>query len=166
MNASLRPETAPSQLSLSVPAAGPAGQTWWNRNWIRVVVAGCCGAVALFLGGIILIVVAAFAMMRSSGACEEAVSRAESSPAVVQALGTPLEVGWFVIGTLNPGESAEITIPVTGPRGKARIDVVASKATGTWVFSTLAIRLKTTGEQISLADKAPPPSPAFPLQSK
>jgi hypothetical protein len=98
MNASLRPETAPGQLSLSVPAAGPAGQTWWNRNWIRVVVAGCCGAVALFLGGIILI--------------------------------------------------------------------VASKATGTWVFSTLTIRLKTTGEQISLADKAPPPSPTFPLQSK
>ena len=157
MNAALRPETAPHQPSFSAPATGPPGQTWWSRNQFRVLVAGCCGAVVLFIGGIAFIVVAAFAMMRSSGACEEAVARAESSPAVVQALGAFLEVGWFVTGTLNPGRSAEITIPVTGPRGKARINVVASKTNGTWVFSTLTVKLTATGARISLVEKGPPP---------
>jgi hypothetical protein len=133
------------------------GNAWWSRNQFRVLVAGCCGAVVLFFGGIAFIVVAAFAMMRSSGACEEAVARSESSPAVVQALGAPLDVGWFVTGTLNPGRSAEITIPVTGPRGKARIKVVASKANGTWVFSTLTVKLTATGARISLVEKGRPP---------
>jgi hypothetical protein len=72
-------------------------------------------------------------------------------------LGAPLEVGWFVTGTLNPGRSAEITIPVTGPRGKARINVAASKTNGTWVFSTLTVKLTATGARISLVEKGPPP---------
>ena len=166
MNAAVRLETAPSQTPFSTPAAGPTGRTWWTRNWVRVLVVGTCGAVVLFFGGIAFIVGASFAIIRSSGACQEAVARAGASPAIVQALGAPLEVGWFVTGTLDPGRSAEITIPVTGPRGKALIEVVASRATGTWVFSTLIVRLKTTGARISLADKEPLPHPAVPRNPK
>lgn len=109
-----------------------------------------------------MIVVAAFGVMRSSGACQEAVARAESWPAVVQALGTPLNVGWFVSGTLDPGRRAEITIPVSGPRGKARIEVVASKTSGDWVFSTLTVRLRSTGERISLMEQKQQVTPASP----
>lgn len=153
-----------TQSTTSSPLSPVPTDSWWHRNWKWVVPLSCCSAVGLFLGGIALIVAAAFGAMRSSGACEEAVARAESSPAVVQVLGAPLEVGWFVTGTLDPGRSAEITIPVTGPRGKARIDVVASKVTGTWAFSTLTVRLKATGERISLVKQGPPPNPAVPLK--
>ena len=162
MNAALRPEPASPQPPFSAPATGPTGQTWWSRNWVRVLVAGCCGAVGLFLGGIALIVVSAFGVIRSSGACQEAVARAAAAPAVVQALGSPLEVGWFVTGTLDPGRRAEITVPVSGPRGKARIDVVASKIGGSWTFSTLTVRLRATGRQIVLVDKGPPLDAAQP----
>jgi hypothetical protein len=136
------------------PSISGTGNTWWSRNWVRVSVVGTCGAVVLFFAGIAFIVVGAFAVIRSSGACQEAVARASASPAIVQALGTPLEVGWFVTGTLDPGRSADLTIPVTGPHGRARIHVVASKATGTWVFSTLTVKLRATGAQISLVEKA------------
>jgi hypothetical protein len=139
------------------------GNTWWSRNWVWVLVLSCCSAAALFFGGIALVVAAAFGAMRTSGACEEAVARAESSPAVVQALGAPLDVGWFVTGTLNPGRSADIAIPVTGPRGSARIHAVASKAGDTWVFSTLTVILPARGEPLSLVAKdqprGRPPSP-------
>jgi hypothetical protein len=139
------------------PVSAPAcrsGGTWWSRNWVRVLVVGTGGAVVLFFAGIAFIVVGAFAVIRSSGACQEAMARAGASPAVLQALGAPLEVGWFVTGTLDPGRSADITIPVTGPRGTARIHVVASKATGKWVFSTLTVKLRATGGQISLVEAA------------
>jgi hypothetical protein len=124
----------------------------------------CCSAAALFFGGIACIVIGAFAVIRSSGACQEAVARAAATPAVVQALGAPLKVGWFVTGTLDPGRHAEITIPVSGPRDKARIDVVASKTAGEWVFSTLTVKIRATGEQIFLMEKGPPQHPAVPRQ--
>jgi len=83
------------------------------------------------IGGIAFIVVAAFAMMRSSGACEEAVARAESSPAVVQALGAFLEVDG---SSPVPSSGPERRNHDSGNRtpGKARINVVASKTNGTW----------------------------------
>lgn len=165
MNPAPMHEASAHPLPPASPPVGRTGDTWWSRNWVRVLVLSGCGAVALFLGGIALTVVGAFAVIRSSGACQEAVARAGASPAIVQALGAPLEVGWFVTGTLDPGRSADITIPVTGPRGKARIHVVASKATGTWVFSTLTVKLRATGGQISLADPARPSAPAAPPNS-
>ncbi len=92
-------------------------------------------------------------MMRSSGACQEAVARIASAPAIVQALGSPIETGWFVTGTLDPGRRAEMTIPVSGPRGRARIHVDASKTKGKWNFTTLTVKLMATGEQIPLMEK-------------
>lgn len=164
MNPHLRQEAAANEQPPMSPRVGQTSGTWWSRNWIRILLVGCFGAAGLFLGGIAFIIVAAFGMMRSSGACQEAVARAGSSPAVVQALGAPLNVGWFVTGTLDPGRHAEMTIPVSGPRGKARIYVVASKATGEWVFSTLTVKLRATGERISLVEKGrlfnPAPQPA------
>lgn len=137
-----------------------------------MLLVGAFAAVVLFFGSIAAVIVGAFAMMRSSGACQVAVARAGTSPAVVQALGAPLKVGWFVTGTLDPGRRAEITIPVSGPRGKARIYVVASKATGEWVFSTLTVKLRANGERIFLVEKgqpfnsAPPPATAPNLPAK
>jgi hypothetical protein len=106
-----------------------------------------------------MIVVAAFAMMRSSGACQEAVAQAESTPAIVRALGLPIDAGWFVMGTLDPGRHAEITIPISGPSGSARIYAVASKVKGKWVFSRLTVKLKATGEQIFLVEESQPSNP-------
>lgn len=121
---------------------------------------GCCGATGLFFGCIALFFGAVFGVMRSSGACQAAVARAGSTPAIVQALGAPLKVGWFVTGTLDPGRHAEMTIPISGPRGKARIYVVASNATGEWTFSTLTVKIMATGERISLVEKGQPSNPA------
>ena len=159
MNTTRPPDPAANQPSPRSPAVGRTADTWWIRNWIRVLVAACCGVGVLFVGGIASIVVGSLSVVRSSGACQEAVVRAEAAPAVVQALGEPLKVGWLVNGTLDPGHSAEITVPVTGPRGKARIEIVASKASGAWVFSTLTVTINATGARISLVESGPPARP-------
>jgi hypothetical protein len=161
MNPPSQRDAAANELPPMSPGISGAGDTWWSRNWVCVLVVGSCGAVVLFFAGIVFIVVGAFGMMRSSGACQEAVARAAATPAVVQALGSPIEIGWFVTGTLDPGRHADMKIPISWPRGQARIRVVAAKAGGEWVFSTLTVRLSATGEQISLVGpgKAPPPAP-------
>ena len=127
--------------------------TWWSRHWVRIILITCGGTVVLFFGSVAFIIFGAFSMMRSSGACQEAVARVASKPAIVQALGSPIETGWFVMGTLDPGRRAEMTIPVSGPRGRARIYVDASKTKGKWNFTTLTVKLMATGEQISLVEK-------------
>jgi Cytochrome oxidase complex assembly protein 1 len=156
MNPSSQRDAATNELPPMSPGISGAGDTWWSRNWVRVLVVGSCGAVVLFFAGIVFIVVGAFGMMRSSGACQEAVARAAATPAVVQALGSPIAIGWFVTGTLDPGRHAEMKIPISGPRGSARIDVVASKEDGTWNFSTLTVRLRATGARISLVEQRRP----------
>lgn len=127
-----------------------------------MLILGAAAALVLFVGIIATIVIGSFALMRSSGACQDAVARAERAPAVVQALGSPLVTGWIVWGTLNPGRNAKMTIPVSGPNGKARIYVVASKKADDWVFSTLTVRIASTDERIALAEQ--PPVPGAPSQ--
>ena len=78
--------------------------------------------------------------MRSSGAYELALDKASQSPCVTNALGTPLKPGWFISGSVNVHNSdgdADLSIPITGPAGKATIHAVASKAAGIWQINSL-----------------------------
>jgi len=152
----------------------------WRRNWRWFLPLGALGAAGLaivlaFFGLIAFIVVSALATMRSSGACTVAVTKAGTDPAVVEALGTPIRTGWFVNGTLDPGRCAELTIPVSGPKGDATIEVKAScarcrraiwpfvrerDAANEWVLSALVVRLRATGRRITILEDEAPNTPA------
>jgi hypothetical protein len=153
---------------------------WWRRNWRWFLPVGALGAAGLvvvlaFFGVIALIVVVALATTRSSGACAAAIARAAADPAVVEALGSPLEEGWLVSGTLDPGRCAELTIPVSGPKGAATIEVKAScarcrraiwpidrerDAANEWVLSALAVGVRSTGRRITILEDEAPDTPA------
>jgi hypothetical protein len=115
---------------------------WWSRNWKWFVPVGCLTVlllIALFVGGILTLV---FGMMKGSDVYAQALDRARTSPAVTAALGTPLEEGLFVSGNWNetgPGGSAELSIPLSGPKGDGTLYVVAKKSAGLWTFSTLVL---------------------------
>jgi len=162
MNARFRQDSVPSEPPLLSPEPRETKGTWKPRIGRRLGMIGLWITVGLSLLSIPSIVVGAFVMMRSSGACQEAVARAELSPAIVHALGLPIETGWLVMGTLDPGRQADINIPISGPSGSAQINAVASKVNGKWVFSTLSVRFKATGEQVSLVEKRPSFNPALP----
>jgi hypothetical protein len=131
----------------------PVRRSWWSRNWMWVVPTGCLTFVVLiaaFVGAIIMIV---FGAMKSSDAYKMAVTRAKQNPQVVQALGTPIDEGLWVSGKTNvegSSGSADITIPISGPKGKARIYAVATKRAGRWTYSTLEVEVEGKGERIDL----------------
>ncbi len=134
-------------------AAVPPG--WWARNWKWA--APACGfvLVAGFVGFCALIVMLVFGVMKHSEVYQTAVSEAQTEPAVIGALGVPIEEGLFVTGNMQisgPSGSADLAIPVSGPDGSATIYVVAEKRAGAWQYSTLEVAVHDTGETIDLLD--------------
>ena len=118
----------------------PVSQTWLQRNTKWIVL----GAVALgitllglFIAAILMLVTTA---MRSNDVYREALTRAQNHPALIERLGTPIEPGFFTSGSINtagPSGSADLAIPIHGPRGEATINVVAEKRGGTWIYESM-----------------------------
>jgi Cytochrome oxidase complex assembly protein 1 len=119
---------------------------------------GCLGLLLLAAGIVVVIVSIVFGAMKSSDAYKTALAKAKADPRVVNALGSPIKDGFFVSGTTNVSGSsghADLTIPISGPKGKGKIYFVASKFAGEWTFSKLVVEVGKTGERIDLAEKGP-----------
>jgi hypothetical protein len=130
-----RPPQQPGQLQPS----------WWTRNWKWVVPVGCLGIVALGLIFVAAIIGVVFGAMKSSDVYRQALQRARNSPEVQSALGTPIEPGWFMSGNINVKNTtgdADITFPISGPKGKANVHAVATKESGRWNYSTLVVQVE------------------------
>ena len=126
--------------------------TWWQRNW-KWFVPVCFGSIVLFAGFIVLIVTIVFGMLKSSDAYKDALAMARANPHVRDALGSPIEDGFLVMGNINVSGSsgqADLSIPVYGPQGNGTIYVVASKSVGQWTFLRLTVDIKATNERIDL----------------
>lgn len=138
------------------PAQPVQQPSWWNRNWKWALPVGCLILLLPpllltgFIGGILAIV---FGSIKSTDVYEEALARARSHPAVVEALGEPVEDRWWMSGQINtsgPSGSADIAIPLRGPKGKATVYAVASKSAGQWEYHTLEVEVEGRPERIDL----------------
>ena len=93
--------------------------------------------------------------MKQSDAYRMALARAKADPRVMNALGSPIEDGFFVGGNTNvSGTSghADINVAISGPKGKGRMYFVASKFAGQWTFSKLMVEIANTGQRIDLIE--------------
>jgi hypothetical protein len=111
------------------------------------------GIAAIF--GILALVMSS---MKSSDAAKEAMARARSNPAVAQQLGTPIEEAWFVSGSISVSSgsgNAELSLPISGPKGKGTVYVTAQKTAGVWNYSLMQAAIDTSGDKIDLLAAAP-----------
>jgi Cytochrome oxidase complex assembly protein 1 len=127
--------------------------SWLGRNWKWALPLGCLtGVVGLvaFAAGIVLLV---FGFMKSSDVYQNAVSECRASDVVIEAIGEPVEPGWYVTGNINVNGSsgrADITIPISGPKGTGTIYAIANKRAGEWSFEVLEVELTGRSERIRL----------------
>lgn len=140
-----------------VPPAGSAAPVpqrgWWSRNWKWFVPTGCFTLFVLFVAFITLIVLVVFGAMKSTDVYKTALRRAQQHPEVVEALGSPIDDGLFLSGSTNvngASGSAELAIPISGPKGKGTLYVSATKSAGEWSYSKLVVEVKGTGNRIDL----------------
>jgi hypothetical protein len=134
---------------------------WWNRNWKWFVPLGCFSIAVLFVvfvGSVALIV---FSAMKSTDVYKDALARAKSNSAVIEALGSPIIEGFLVSGNTNVnGASGEanLSIPISGPNGKGTIYVAANKSLGRWNYSGLIVEIAKTHQRIDLLHSPIPTS--------
>lgn len=143
----------------------PPQKSWLSRNWIWALPVGCLGLIGMAAGAIVLLIGFIFGMIKSSDAYQQPLAKAQADPQVRAALGDPVKDTWYVTGNINlvnDGGSANLQIPLSGPKGEGTLYVVATKAQGTWTFQTMLLKPKS-GTDINLikAEKEPEP-PAKP----
>ena len=112
----------------------------------------------VFVGSIVLIV---FSAVKSSDVYKDALARAKTHPAVIEALGSPVTEGLLLSGNTNVnGASGEanLSIPVSGPKGKGTIYVAATKSLGRWNYSGLVLEIEPKNQRIDLLQRLAPAS--------
>jgi hypothetical protein len=91
--------------------------------------------------------------IKQSGAYTQALAQAQANPQVTGLIGQPVMPGMFVSGNINVnGDSgnADISIPVSGPKGKGKVYAVAKKSAGQWQFETLQFGADGQTDRIDL----------------
>jgi len=126
-----------------------------GRNWKWMLPVGCLGLIlagVAVLGGIFLVAMSA---MKSSDVYKGALERARSNPEAVAALGEPIKDGWLVQGNVNfsgGGGTANLQIPVSGPKKSGTIQTRAVYEGGAWMYERLDLVVEG-GQTISLLDR-------------
>ena len=92
-------------------------------------------------------------VMKQSDAYKIALARAQTNPALIEAIGSPISQTGIISGNSNvngPIGEANLSIPLSGPKGKATLYVQAKKSADLWFFQTMVVKVEKTGERIDL----------------
>lgn len=138
------------------PDAPVQQQSWFGRNWKWLVPVGClvpvlcCGTfgASVFFG--------VTRVIQGSGAFREGLTRASANEDVKALLGTPLEPGMTVQGSLNNGV-ANFDAAIKGPKGDGTLHVEAREGGGAVTFQALEVRAQ--GKVIDLLKRPAGPPP-------
>jgi hypothetical protein len=134
-------------------AEGNDRSSWFHRNWKWALPLGCLSTLGLFIAFAAGIVFFVFGLMARSDVYAHALERARSNSSVVEALGEPIEPGWYLTGSIHvngPSGNANIAIPISGSRGAGTVYAIATKHAGAWKYELLEVALASGGERIDL----------------
>jgi hypothetical protein len=121
-----------------------------------VPLSGCLGGLALavviigFIAGIFFLIMNDF---KSSPVYVQAMQAARADPRVSQSMGTPIEPGWLITGSISEqgiSGDANLVIPISGPRKSGTLYASARKGNGVWSFYTLAVHVDGQDNLITL----------------
>jgi hypothetical protein len=130
-------------------------KSWFSRNakWaIPVFIGGVFCAICICTVAIFGIV---FTAIGSSDAVTAAVEQAQQHEDVQAVLGTPIEKGWLITGSIetnNGNGTANITVPLSGPTGSGTLYANGRKVGGEdWFFDRLVFE-PDVGSSINLLE--------------
>jgi hypothetical protein len=132
-----------------------AKQGCW-KNWAIVVPCGCGAALVVVAAIIFGIVMAAMGTIKTTAPYQQGVALAQHHPAVIEALGNPVEPGWFLSGNINTSGSsgdADFSVPLQGPEGEGTLYIKATREAGEWTLTKAEVRPDDGGERIDLLEE-------------
>ena len=87
-----------------------------------------------------------------------AMRAAQDDPKVSEQLGSPLQMGYLVLGnieTSGPAGKAEISIPIIGTRERGTLYVNGEKSFGKWKIKRLVVMIDEAGENFDVTLPSP-----------
>jgi hypothetical protein len=129
----------------------PMKRSWLEQNPFWKIPLGCLALI--FLLGVFAVVLVAVitTSFRHSEVYKQALIQAAGNPQVRELIGEPIKPAGFISGKINVSGStgnANLSIPISGPRGKGAIHAVANKTAGVWRFTDL--KLSVDGQPASI----------------
>lgn len=103
---------------------------------------GCALLVGAAIAFVLFIVFVVFAAIRSADPYRDGVARAQADTRVQEALGTPVEPGWLVGGSIqtkNRSGDCDITVPLKGSKQSGVLRVIGTKDDGRWTYTTMQV---------------------------
>jgi hypothetical protein len=143
---------------MSTGLPNPPERGWFGRNWKWLLPVGCLLPLLLCCGGGTAIFMIGLGELKSSEPYKEAVAKARANAEVKTALGEPINEGFISnIGfDSNPSSGhMDLSIPLSGPKDRGTLVVVAHITDGKWAFSTLEFNVASTGAKIDLLGAEP-----------
>jgi hypothetical protein len=145
----------------------PSPPGWFGRNWKWFVPVGCVTLLLLVVIAAAAIGYGLLGLYENSGMADpkrDALAAAQASPAVKQALGEPMQLGFMMSGQININNDrghADVSFPIHGPRGKGRVHVVGEMTGDRWTYSVLEAQIDGQPAPVDLR-REPPPWPPGP----
>lgn len=125
-----------------------------GKKWVLFGCGGCLGLIVL--GAIVMAILVnfVFGVIKGTDIYKTAFTRAQNSPEVQTALGTPIKDSFMVSGSvnINNGEgTGDINFTISGPKGDATVIAKGSKApNGPWEYTLIQVTPTSTGQVIDL----------------
>ena len=132
-------------------------KSWFARNWGWVLGGGCLTIiviVVLAIGGLIYTVSDA---VTESEPYTHALTKTTENEKVISFLGEPIEtngMGSTSFSYKNGSSTAQLTIPIKGPKDEGSIIVNAEKINDEWAYSELYVKIDGETERVNLLDTA------------
>jgi len=124
--------------------------SWWKRNWKWVVpVGGCLTVIFLiifFIGSIFYGVTTIF---EGSEPYEYAFQKINQDEQLIELLGAPIEKVGMPQGNINyhnNEKSADMRIPIAGPKGNGMLYIIAHGEGDNWTYDEIRVTVKDDEE--------------------
>ena len=137
----------------------PIKKSWLERNPLWKIPLGCLTLFVLLAAFGIILMTVITSSFRQSDVYQQAIAQATANPQVRQQIGEPIKPNWLISGEMKVSGSsgkANLIIPISGPRGRGRIHLVAQNSGGVWRFTHLQVELANQSAGIDLLSIQPP----------
>ena len=140
---------------MASPPLPPRWGVWWTRNWRWLVPAlGCLFPLLVGILCVSLLLAGLTTALRRAPLYQEALRRAQNDPQVVQLLGRPITARGALKGSMtqrsNGVEAAEMTVPLSGPRGRATLRLAGNQAGDRLSYAVLIVTPERGGTPVDL----------------
>ncbi len=136
-----QPETPAAPIQATSTVITPKQAQAANKV-IRVAAWITVGVIGLIAVCLVIFLVGIASLLRSSGAYKLGIDTAMANSTVQDVLGTPLQAGFFVTGSLSESGAsgtAEFSVPLSGSHQSGTLNMNATKEEDTWRLDSLVL---------------------------